>query len=94
MLATLYTSRTQNIYMGSAIQTTVKTNELSSIKPVYIHGFHNDVIICILKIDESTIHRIFVTSVVFMEAIFLCLNLKPDDGFLRYSMPKVFDKTG
>ena len=47
-----------------------------------------------IEIDESTIHRIFVTSVVFMEAIFLCLNLKPDDGFLRYSMPKVFDKTG
>ena len=27
--------------------------------------------------------------VVSMEAIFSCLNLKYDDGFLPYSMPKV-----
>ena len=30
-----------------------------------------------------------------MEAIFSCLlNLKPVDGFLVYSMPEVFNKTG
>ena len=29
-----------------------------------------------------------------MEAIFSCLNLKSDDGFLRYKMPEVFNKTG
>ena len=49
-------------YMGSAIQTTVKANKLSSFMPVCIHGFHNDVMKCMLKIDESTIHRNFVTS--------------------------------
>ena len=29
----------------------------------------------------------------FIEAISLCLNLVPDDGFLPYSMPEVFNKT-
>ena len=29
-----------------------------------------------------------------MEAIFSCLNLKFDDGFLLYSMHEVFNKTG
>ena len=58
-----------------------------------IHGFHNDVVTCILQIGESTIRRIFVTWVVFMEAIFSCLNLKPDDGFLPYRMSEVFGKT-
>ena len=28
----------------------------------------------------------------FVEAIFSCLNLKTDDGFLPYNMPKVFNK--
>ena len=31
---------------------------------------------------------------VFVKAIFSCLNLKPDDGFLPYNMPDVFNKTG
>ena len=48
----------------------------------------------ILKIGESTIHGIFLAWVVFMEAIFSCLNLKPEDIFLPYSMPEVFNKTG
>ena len=38
--------------------------------------------------------EIFMTWVVFMKQIFSCLNLKPDDGFLPYSMPEVFNKTG
>ena len=28
-----------------------------------------------------------------MKAIFSCLNLKPDDGFLPYNMTEVFNKT-
>ena len=32
--------------------------------------------------------------VVFVKALFSCLNLKPDDGFLRYTMPELFNKTG
>lgn len=43
---------------------------------------------------ESIIRRIFVTWVVFLEAIFSCLNFKLDDEFLPYSMPKIFIKTG
>ena len=31
---------------------------------------------------------------IFVKAIFSCLNVKPDDGFLPYNMPKVFNKTG
>ena len=36
----------------------------------------------------------FVARVVFMKAIFSCLNLKPDDRFLSYNMPEVYHKTG
>ena len=32
--------------------------------------------------------------VVFVKAILSCLNLKPDDGFLPYNMPELFNKTG
>ena len=42
----------------------------------------------------GAIHRIFVAWVVFAKAIFSCLNLKPDDGFLPYNMPELFNKTG
>ena len=49
-----------------------------------IRGFHNDVTTCMLEIGESIIHRVFVVWVVFIEAIFPCFNLKPDDGFLPY----------
>ena len=47
-----------------------------------------------LQFSESAIHRIFVAWVVFVKAIFSYLNLKPDDGFLPYNMPELFDKTG
>ena len=32
--------------------------------------------------------------VVFVKAMFSCLNLKPDDGFLPYIMLEFFNKTG
>ena len=32
--------------------------------------------------------------VVFVKAIFPCLNLKPNDGLLPYNMPEVFNTTG
>ena len=37
-------------YMGSGIQTTVKANELSSVMTVFVNGFHNDVMTCMLQI--------------------------------------------
>ena len=33
-------------------------------------------------------------GVVFVKAIFSCLNLKPDDKFLPYNMPELLNKTG
>ena len=43
-----------------------------------------------LQIGESAIHRNFVECVFFMKTVFSCLNLKPDDRFLCYSMLEVF----
>ena len=40
------------------------------------------------------IHATIWAKVVFVKAIFSCLNLKPDDGFLPYNMLEVFNKTG
>ena len=47
-----------------------------------------------LKVGESTIHRIFVGWIVFLETIFICINLKPEAGFLLKKMPDIFVKTG
>ena len=30
----------------------------------------------------------------FVKATFSCLNFKPDDRFLPYNIPELFDKTG
>ena len=49
------------------------------------HGFHDGVMAYIL-------YTIWLKCVV--KAIFSCLNLKADDGFLPYNMPKVFNETG
>ena len=56
------------------------------------HGFHNGVMAYMLQF--GAIHRIFVAWVVFAKAIFSCLNLKPDDGFLPCNMSELFSKTG
>ena len=67
---------------------------------VYIHGFHNDVMAYLLQFGWSAIHRIFVAWVVFVKAIFSCLNLKPDDGFFylatwfTLSYNELFNKIG
>ena len=37
---------------------------------------------------------VFVPWVVFVKAMFSCLNLKPDDGGLSYNMPEVCNKAG
>ena len=58
------------------------------------NGFHNGVMTYMLQIGECTIHRIFMTLVVFVETIFSCINLKHDDGFLPCYMPEVFNKNG
>ena len=58
------------------------------------HGLHNGVMAYILNIGETTMQRIFVAWVVFIEAVFSKINLKPDEGFLAYNMPEIFVKTG
>ena len=59
-----------------------------------IHGFNNGIMTYMLQFGWSTSHIIFVTGVVFVKAIFSCLNLKPDDGFLPCNMSELFSKTG
>ena len=58
------------------------------------HGFHDGVMAYMLQFRQSAIHRIFVAWVVFVKAMFSCLNFKPDDGFLHYDMPELLNKTG
>ena len=55
--------------------------------------FHNSAIYSAIHKIYSAIHIIFVAWVVFVKAIFSCLNLKPDDGFLTYNMSELLNKT-
>ena len=80
--------------IGSGIQNTGKLNKLLSAMNLCRHGFQNGVMSFMLQFGQSAIHRIFLAWVVFVKAIFSCLNLKADDGFLPYNMPDVFNKTG
>lgn len=58
------------------------------------HDLHNGAIGFMLQIEESTMHRIFVGWVVLVNAILSHLHLKPDDGFLLCSMPRLHIKIG
>ena len=42
--------------------------------------------------EKKTIHRIFAWAD-SMKAISSCLNVKPDDRLLPYSVPEVLNKT-
>ena len=77
--------------IGSGIETIVKQNKPWTLMTVCGHGFRNDVMTYMLQFGESTIYRIFAAWIVFVNAIFSCLNLKTDDRFLSYS---IFNKTG
>ena len=90
MLATLYTSIIYPECIGSGIQNTGKPNKVLSVMTVCRHGFHNGIMTYMLQFGQCG----FVAWVVFVKAIFSCLNLKPDDGFLPYNMPELFNKTG
>ena len=58
------------------------------------HGFHVGLMAYMLEFGYNVIHRVFVAWVVFVKATFSCLILKPDDGFLPYNMPELFNKIG
>ena len=85
----VYTKR-----VGGGIQTTVKPNEPSSFMTVYRYGSNNRVMAVCHNLVNLISTEIFVAWVVFMKAIFSCLNLKFDEGLLPHSMPEVFNKTG
>ena len=44
------------------------------------------------QFSESTTYIIFVVWIFIIKAIFSCLNLKPDDECLPYSVPNIFNK--
>ena len=47
-----------------------------------------------LQVGKSNLQRIFLALVVFVEAIFSRLSLKPDNWFFSYNMHEVFIETG
>ena len=94
MLATLYTPIVYPKCIGSGIQTTVKPNELSSVLTVRRYGLHNGVMAYMLQFGESTIHRIFVTWVAFMKAIFSMLKSQTWLWIFAVMLAEVFNKTG
>ena len=75
----------------SGIQNTGKSNKILPLLTVCRHGLHDCVTEYMLQSGLSAIHRILVTWVLFVKAIFSCLNLKPDDGCCN--LPELFNKT-
>ena len=71
-----------------------KATELLSVLTICRHSLHLGIMAYILNIGKSTIYRIFVGWIVFLETLFNELDLKPDDGFLLKKMPDIFVKTG
>lgn len=57
---------------------------------VCMRGFHNSLIIYMLQIGKSNMHKIFVAFILFMQAILSQLNLKLDDRFLSCNITEVF----
>ena len=47
-----------------------------------------------LSVSESTVSRLFVAWIVFLETLFDEVDLHPDDGYLLKRMPEIFVKTG
>ena len=76
--------------LGSVIQNNGKPIKLLSLMTVCRHDFHDGVM---LKV-HVTIWLKCVAKAIFVKAIFSCLNLKSDDRFLPYNIPKVFNNTG
>ena len=47
-----------------------------------------------LSVFESTVSRLFVAWIVFLETLFDEVDLHPDDEYLLKRMPEIFVKTG
>ena len=79
---------------GTGERSVDKPTELFAVLAICRHSLHQGVMAFMLKVGESTIQRIFVGWIVFLETIFTCINLKPEAGFLLKKMPDIFVKTG
>ena len=80
---------------GTGERTLDKPTELFAVLSICRHSLHQSVMAFMLKVGESTIQRIFVGWIVFLETIFTCINLKPEAGFsLLKKMSDIFVKTG
>ena len=71
-----------------------KETELLAVLTICRHSLGLGMLAYIVDLTPSTVHRIFVGWVVFLEAIFSQLDLKPDGGFLLNKMPEIFVRTG
>ena len=68
--------------------------ELLSVLIICRRSLHLGIMAYILNIGKSTVYRIFVGWIVFLETLFNELDLKSDDGFLLKKMPNISVKTG
>ena len=79
---------------GNGSRSLEKPTELLAVLTICRHGLYNGVMAYMLNVSESTMQRIFVAWIVFMETIFSRINLRPDKNFLAHTMPEIFIKTG
>ena len=82
------------VWKGNGVTILDKSTELLLVMTVCCHGLHNGVMAYILNIGESTMQRMFIAWVVFIEAIFSKINLRPDQRLLACNMPEIFIRTG
>jgi len=83
-----------SILIGTGERSVDEPTELFALLVICRHSLQRGVMAFMLKVGESTIQRIFVGWIVFLETIFTCINLKPEAGFLLKKMPDIFVKTG
>lgn len=78
-------------WKGTGMRSLDKPAELFAVITICRYSLHQGVMAFMLKVGESTIQRIFVGWIVFLETIFTCINLK--SGFLLKKIPDIFVKT-
>lgn len=71
-----------------------KQTELLLVLTLCRHGLNLGVISYIANVSISTVYRIFVGWIVFLETLFSEISLHPAHGFLIKKMPEAFIKTG
>ena len=79
---------------GTGDRSIEKVTELLAFLTICRHGLHLGVMSYMLSRSNSTVYRIFVGWVTFLEFVFSQVNLKPDHGFLIKNMPEIFIQTG